>query len=132
MVLLCSMNYIWVQNLRIFVVSLECKISLTACLVIMLLSNLFYFYCVFGSMFAFFSFLFLFFFFLLHAFRRRQNLLFTYCLTLFTHCSDTIYALFMRPTITLLKKKLKISPTILFIHIKIIYFVTVVFNFQLQ
>ena len=62
MVLLCSMNYIWVQNLRIFVVSLECKISLTACLVIMLLSNLFYFYCVFGSMFVFFSFLFLFFF----------------------------------------------------------------------
>ena len=127
MVLLCSMNYIWVQNLRIFVVSLECKISLTACLVIMLLSNLFYFYCVFGSMFAFFSLSF--FFFLLHAFRRRQNLLFTYCLTLFTHCFGTIHALFIGPTITLFKKILKINPTVLFTHIKIIYFVTIVFNF---
>ena len=38
---------------------------------------------------------------------RRQNLLFTRQMSLFTHCFGTVYALFMEPTATLLKKYIK-------------------------
>ena len=37
----------------------------------------------------------------------RQNLLFTTVASLFMHCSSTIYALFMGPTTTLFRKKIK-------------------------
>ena len=68
---------------------------------------------------VFFSF---FFFFLLsRVSRRRQNLLFTRQMSLFTHCSGTVHALFMEPTAILFrKKKLKMGPTVLFTHLKII------------
>ena len=42
-------------------------------------------------------------------------------LSLFTHCNSTAYALFMRSTVTLFRKKiLKINLTVLFTHLKII------------
>ena len=79
------------------------------------------------------SFFFLFFFF--HAFQggRRQNFLFMRQMSLFTHYSGTVYALFMGITTTLLKKILKMGPTVLFTHLKIIllqYFQFLVFNFS--
>ena len=62
------------------------------------------------------------FFFCFHTFQggRRQILLFMRQILLFIHCSGTIYILFMRPTVTLLKKILKIDLIILFTHLKII------------
>ena len=85
---------------------------------------------------AFSSFLFFFLFFF-HAFQggRRQNLLFMRQMSPFTHCSGTVYALFMGLTATLFKKILKMGPTVLFTHLKIILlrcFQFLVFNFQFQ
>ena len=87
---------------------------------------------VFSSFFWFFLFYFYFFF---HTFQggRRQNLLFMRQMSLFTHYSGTVYALFMGITTTLLKKILKMGPTVLFTHLKIIllqYFQFLVFNFS--
>jgi len=41
-------------------------------------------------------------------------------LSLFMHCSSTVYALFMGSITTLFKKILKMGPMVLFIHLKII------------
>ena len=52
-------------------------------------------------------------------------------MSLFTHYSGTVYALFMGITTTLLKKILKMGPTVLFTHLKIIllqYFQFLVFT----
>ena len=65
-------------------------------------------------------FLLFFFLFFSRVLRRRQNLLFMRQMSLFTHCSSTVYVLFMGPATTLFKKKLKIGPTVLFTHLKII------------
>ena len=56
---------------------------------------------------------FVFFFFLMHAFQFLGNKV---------HYSCTVYALFMRPTTTLFRRKkiLKMSPTVLFTHLKFI------------
>ena len=80
---------------------------------------------------------FLFFSFFFHAFQGggRQNLLFMRQMSLFTHCSSTVYVLFIGPTATLLKNILKIGPMILFTHSKMILlqcFQFSVFNFQFQ
>ena len=63
-----------------------------------------------------------FFFFCFHPFQggMRQILLFMRQMSQFTHCSDTVYTLFIGPTTTLFKKIFKIDPTILFTHLKII------------
>ena len=79
---------------------------------------------------------FLFFFFpLFYVFQggRRQNLLFMRQMSLFTHCFGTVYALFMEPTATLLKKYIK-NRSHGTIHTFKNYFATVfsVFNFQFQ
>ena len=66
-----------------------------------------------------FSFFFFFFFSRISG-RERQNLLFMRQMSLFTHCSGTVYALFMGLTATLFKKILKMGPTVLFTHLKII------------
>ena len=56
-----------------------------------------------------------FFFFFFHAFCFRGQL------SLFIPCSSTVHALFMGPTTTLFRKKiLKMGPTALFTHLKII------------
>ena len=39
---------------------------------------------------------------------------------MFMYCFDTVYALFMRPTVTLLKNILKMNFMVLFTHLKII------------
>ena len=76
-----------------------------------------------------------FFFFFLRVLGRRQNLLFMRQISLFTHCSSTFHTLFMGPTATLFKKILKMGPTILFTHLKIIllqFFQFSIFSFQFQ
>ena len=88
------------------VCNLKCGFGFTFefCVCIFLLSSLFFFFFFPSSI-------------LLHVFKRGQNSLFTYYLTLFTHCSNIVH----EPTITLFKKKiLKIGLTILFTHLKII------------
>ena len=65
-----------------------------------------------------FAFAFFFFFFpLLHAFQREQNSLFMYYLTLFTHCFGTVHGTHSH---FIQKKILKMGPTVLFTHLKII------------
>ena len=75
----------------------------------------------------------LFFFFYFHAFQggRRQILLFMRQISMFMHCFDTVYALFMRPTVTLLKKYIQ-NEFYGIIYLFKNYFITVfsVFNFQ--
>ena len=68
-----------------------------------------------------FSSLFYLYFFSCMHFRGDKNSLITYCLTLFTHYSSIVHALFMGSTVTLLKKILKMGLTVLFIHLKIIF-----------
>ena len=76
-----------------------------------------------------FAVFFFFFFSLLHAFQRGQNLLFTYYLTLFTHCSDTVHGTYSH----FIQKKIKIeNGSHGTIHIFKNYFVTIfsVFSFN--
>ena len=54
---------------------------------------------------AFFSLLFFSFFLLSRISRKRQNLLFMRQMSLFTHSSGTTHILFIRPTVTLFRKK---------------------------
>ena len=67
---------------------------------------------------AFFSFLSLFFFFLLSRVSgRRQNLLFIKQMSLFQYCSRTVHE---NHSHFIQKKKIKMGPTVLFTHLKII------------
>ena len=73
--------------------------------------------------------LFFFFFLLLHPFQRRKNSLFTYYLTLFRYCLRTVHGTHSH----FIQKKLKMGPTVLFTHLKIIllqYFQFSIFNFN--
>ena len=90
------------------------------------------FYCTFFSFFFFLSFCF----FWLSRVSKRQNLLFTIQMLLFTYCFGIIHVLLMRSTATLYQKKvLKMDLTIPFTHLKIIllqYFQFSIFSFSIS
>ena len=71
-----------------------------------------------------------FFFFFCACVSKGQNSLFTYCLTLFTHCLCTVYETHSH---FIQKKNLKMGLTVLFTHLKIILlqcFQFSIFNFS--